>query len=126
MRRLGLLLAALALSACAQAGTGTGTATGDVMPADSIPDETFGTLSVDNQAFSDMTIYVIEPSGQRSRLGTATGNTTTTLRIPSRLLGGARALRFQADPIGGVRAPISQEVTVIPGETVILTIPPRE
>lgn len=124
MRRLIVVLAALAVSACAQAGQST--STGDVVPADSVPNETFGTLRVDNQAFSDMTIYVIEPSGQRSRIGTATGNTITTLRIPSRLLGGARALRFQADPIGGTQTPISQEVTVIPGEVVILTIPPNE
>jgi hypothetical protein len=113
-----------AAGACAQAGTST--STGEVVPGDSIPNETFGTLRVNNQAFNDMTIYVIEPSGQRSRLGTATGNTTTTLRIPARLLGGARALRFQADPIGGTQAPVSQEVTVIPGEVIVLTIPPRE
>jgi hypothetical protein len=124
MRRLIVVLAALAVSACAQAGPST--STGEVVPGDSIPNETSGTLRVDNQAFNDMTIYVIESSGQRSRIGTATGNTTTTLRIPARLLGGARALRFQADPIGGTQAPVSQEVSVIPGEVIVLTIPPRD
>jgi hypothetical protein len=81
---------------------------------------------VDNQAFPDMAIYVIESSGMRSRIGTATGNTVTTLRIPSRLLGGVRSLRFQADPIGGNRAPISEEITLVPGEVITLTIPPTE
>lgn len=124
MRRLILVVAAAAVTACAQASTST--SGGDVGPADTTAAPTTTTLSVDNQNFSDMTIYVIEASGARQRLGTATGNSRTTLRIPARLLGGSRALRFQADPIGGTQAPISQEITVVPGETVVLTIPPSE
>jgi hypothetical protein len=119
-----LVVAVLAVGACAQASRSS--STGDVDPADATPSTTFGTLRVENRAFADMTIYVVESSGQRSRLGTATGNTTTTLRIPARMLGGARVLRFQADPIGGTQAPVSQEVTVVPGEVVVLTIPPGE
>ena len=122
MRRVIVLVTALALGACARASTTT--SPGDVEPSGAVQTETFGTLEVDNQAFNDMTIYVIEPSGQRSRIGTATGNSKTTLRIPARLLGGARTLRFQADPIGGTQTPISQEITVVPGEVVVLTIPP--
>ena len=117
MRRL--VFIALMAAACAQAArTDRGT------PADSVVAEPFGTVRVDNRAFNDMTIYVIEPSGARSRIGTATGNSITTLRIPSRLLGGTRTLRFQADPIGGRDTPISDEVTIVPGEVVTLTIPP--
>jgi hypothetical protein len=122
MRRLIILAAMAAVGACAKASTSTDP--GDVAPAGSSARPESGTLRVDNQAFSDMTIYVIEPSGQRSRIGTATGNSVTTLRIPARLLGGARTLRFQADPIGGTHAPISQEITVMPGEVIELTIPP--
>jgi hypothetical protein len=33
-------------------------------------------------------------------------------------------IRFQADPIGGNRTPFSEEITVSPGETVVLRIPP--
>jgi hypothetical protein len=33
-------------------------------------------------------------------------------------------LRFIADPIGGRRASVSQEITVGPGDTVVMTIPP--
>ncbi len=80
-------------------------------------------LRVDNQAFLDMTIYVYR-STQRIRLGTATGNSVTRLTIPANLIFGATPLRFQADPIGGSRAPISSEITVSPGDEVILTIPP--
>lgn len=81
-------------------------------------------VRVENQAFLDMTIYVYR-SSQRVRLGTATGNSVTRLRIPSNLIFGATALRFQADPIGGNRTPITQEITVAPGDEVVLTIPPN-
>jgi hypothetical protein len=81
-------------------------------------------LRVENQAFLDMTIYVYR-SSQRVRLGTATGNSVTRLTIPGNLIFGATPLRFQADPIGASRAPISQEITVSPGDEVVLTIPPQ-
>jgi hypothetical protein len=80
-------------------------------------------LRVENQAFLDMNIYVYR-SSQRIRLGTATGNSITRLTIPANLIFGATPLRFQADPIGGNRSPISSEITVTPGDEVILTIPP--
>ncbi|NUO39562.1 MAG: hypothetical protein HOQ17_13695 [Gemmatimonadaceae bacterium] len=81
-------------------------------------------LRVENQAFLDMTIYVYR-SSQRIRLGTATGNSVTRLTIPANLIFGATPLRFQADPIGASRAPISSEITVAPGDEVVLTIPPN-
>jgi hypothetical protein len=81
-------------------------------------------LRVENQAFLDMTIYVYR-SSQRIRLGSATGNTVTRLTIPANLIFGATPLRFQADPIGSSRAPISSEITVSPGDEVVLTIPPN-
>lgn len=80
-------------------------------------------LRVENQAFLDMTIYVYR-SSQRVRLGIATGNSTTRLTIPANLIFGATPLRFQADPIGGNRASVSQEISVSAGDEVTLTIPP--
>jgi hypothetical protein len=81
-------------------------------------------LRVDNQAFLDMTIYVYR-SSQRIRLGQATGNSTTRFTIPANLLFGSTTLRFQADPIGGSRTPISEEISISPGDEVMLTIPPN-
>ena len=80
-------------------------------------------LKVENQAFLDMTIYVYR-SSQRIRLGIANGNSTTRFVIPSNLIFGSTPLRFQAAPIGGNRQPISQEITVSPGDEVTLIIPP--
>lgn len=86
------------------------------------PEPTY--LRVDNQAFADMTIYAVRGS-QRVRLGMANGVSTTRLRIPNSLLFGSSVLAFIADPIGGGRTPISQEITVSPGDEVLLLIPAR-
>jgi len=81
-------------------------------------------LQVDNQSFLDMNIYLVTSGGARIRMGTAGGNSTTTLRIPSTYVFGGTEVRFLADPIGSQRTPISQGLTVFPGDTVRLIIPP--
>ena len=64
-------------------------------------------IRIENQGFSDMTIYAIR-SGQRVRLGNAPGNSTTTFTIPSNLIFGATPLRFLAYPIGSNRTPVTE------------------
>jgi hypothetical protein len=81
-------------------------------------------LQVENQGFSDMVIYAVN-TGQRIRLGLATGNSTKSFSIPGYLVQSGTPLRFLADPIGGDRTPISEEMTVAPGDMVTLTIPPQ-
>jgi hypothetical protein len=116
MSRRALLLAMLSVAAaeaCAshqQAQTTTA------------PAEQQTVLKVDNQAFLDMTIYVLN-GAQRVRLGIAAGKSVTSLTIPSYLIHGVAPLRFLADPIGGNRAPVSDEINVQPGDEVTLTIP---
>jgi hypothetical protein len=80
-------------------------------------------LQVENRAFSDMVIYAISGS-QRIRLGLATGNSTRGFTIPPAVLRGGGPLRFLADPIGGSRTPVSEEMVVHPGDIVTLTVPP--
>ena len=80
-------------------------------------------VEVDNQGFQDMDVYAVR-SGQRVRLGLATGTSKTKLTIPQTMVSGMTPLRFVADPIGGRRASVSQEITVAPGDTVVMTIPP--
>lgn len=80
------------------------------------------TVTVDNQSFSDMTIYATR--GQRIRLGTATGHSKTVFTLPKALVGGVGTIRFVADPIGSSRTSVSEEITVRPGDEVVLTIPP--
>jgi hypothetical protein len=81
-------------------------------------------VQVQNQSFSDMVVYAIS-GGQRIRLGLATGNSTNTFTIPRHLIRGAGGIRFLADPVGGNRTPVSEEMTVNPGDVVTLTIPPQ-
>jgi hypothetical protein len=81
-------------------------------------------LQVENQSFSDAVIYAVS-GGQRIRLGLATGNTTKSFPLPSYLVRSGGTLRFLADPIGGNRTPVSEEMNVQPGDLVSLTIPPQ-
>ena len=81
-------------------------------------------VQVENQGFTDMVIYAIG-GGQRVRLGLATGNSTKTFTVPPYLIGAAASIRFLADPIGGNRTPVSEEMSVRPGDLVTLTIPPQ-
>jgi hypothetical protein len=81
-------------------------------------------VRVENQSVSDATIYVWENSTRR-RLGRVGGLSNETLRIPSSMVFGATPLRFQLDFLAGNRTPLTESITVVPGDTVILQIPPQ-
>ena len=81
-------------------------------------------VRVVNQGYADMDIFVLSTGTGRIRLGTVTGNSTATFTLPGFLVGHATQVRFLADPIGSNRTPVSDQITVEPGETVELTIPP--
>jgi len=87
--------------------------------------ETGATLTVENQGFTDMTIYAVSGTTGRVRLGQVTGNTTQHLPVPGYLVQLGGTLRFIADPIGGSRRPVSDELLVGPGDSLTLTIPPQ-
>lgn len=109
-------LACLGTSACTH--TQSGRAGAPAAPA-------VTKLEVDNQGFLDMDVYVVREGGARQRLGTATGNAKTTLKIPESVMRiGATQLKFVADPIGGRRASVSSSIIVNPGDIVTLMIPP--
>ena len=107
-----LLAVCLATTACASSGTNASAAKGEPT-----------TVVVDNQALMDMTIYVYR-GAQRLRLGLATAVSKSRFTIPQGIVLGITTLRFQADPIGSSRAPISEEITVNEGDEVGLRIPP--
>ena len=79
-------------------------------------------VRVDNRGYLDMTVYVLD-GGRRIRLGIANGHRVTPLTVPSHLVQGTRPLRFECDPIGGRRVPVSDEIVVQPGDEVTLIIP---
>jgi hypothetical protein len=82
-------------------------------------------LKVENLGFTDMTIYASSSSTSRVRLGLAVGNSTQLFSVPAFLVGRGQRLRFLADPIGGGRKPVSEELSIEPGDTISLTIPPQ-
>jgi hypothetical protein len=81
-------------------------------------------LKVENQGFPDMNVFVVPEGSNRLRLGTVTGNSNAYFTLPDNVVRGTRELRFQALPIATPRGPISQSIMVVPGDTVVLTIPP--
>ncbi len=73
-----------------------------------------------------MVIYLLQGGGgTRIRLGTANGNSTSTFTIPQQYVFGVSSLQFLADPVGGTRTPVSDQIQVSPGDQVRLIIPPR-
>lgn len=113
MKILGLAFVLLAPVACNGMFRGSGSAS-------SIPPTA---LRVDNQRFADMTVYAAR-LGERVRLGLAAGHSNTVFTVPRGLIGGLTTLRFIADPIGGAAPSVSEQVTISPGDSIVLTIPP--
>ncbi len=110
LRSLSLLLLLVAVTTgCGSSKTGTRTQAKTV-------------VEVENRNFNDMTVYVIRES-LRQRLGIVSGGARRSFPLPDFIVEGGRTLRFQADPIGGRARPVSQDITVFPGDTVIFIIP---
>ena len=81
-------------------------------------------VRVENQAFLDANIYVIS-GGSRQRLGTTSGIGSRTFELPRGIIFGSTPLSFLVDFIGSSRTPMSEVISVSPGDTVVLTIPPQ-
>ena len=90
--------------------------------ADAAAPRTF--VRVENQAFLDANVFVIA-GGQRQRLGLTTGAGRQTFAIPRGIMFGTTQLSFLIDFIGSQRTPISDQISVTPGDTVVLLIPPQ-
>ena len=112
MRVFPLLLFTLAAAACHR---------GAVAP---INPQAEVAVNVDNQNFLDMNVFLIR-GGQRIRLGTVPGLSSRILMVRPELVGYGTELRFELHPIGGRSNPISETITVRPGDVVQLTIPPN-
>jgi len=81
-------------------------------------------VSVDNQNFLDMNVFLIR-GGQRIRLGMVPGLSSRILMVRPELVGYGTELRFELHPIGGRSNPISETITVRPGDVIELRIPPN-
>ena len=81
-------------------------------------------LNVDNQNFLDMNVYLIR-GGQRIRLGTVPGLSKQILMVKPELIGYGTEVQVEVHPIGGRGNPISETISVKPGDVIQLTIPPN-
>jgi hypothetical protein len=98
-------------------------ACGGSPPADGAAPEQRTVLRVENDNFSDMRIYVWRNS-QRIRIGVASAKSVTSIPLNRTIVLGIQTLRFEADPIGGRSSAVSEQITVTPGEEIVLRIPP--
>ena len=112
--RAGMLAVALAATSV----------TGCVARSKTAPEDVPTYVRVENQALADATVYVWQSSA-RLRLGMVNSMSTQTLRIPSSEIFGATPLRFQVDFLAGNRTPLTESITVVPGDTVVLQVPPQ-
>ena len=112
----------VALGAVVSSSSGCVHRTAAQEAADAAAPRTF--VRVENQAFLDANVYVVA-SGSRQRLGTTSGVGHQTFEIPRRIMFGSTQLSFLIDFIGSQRTPISDVISVRPGDTVVLTIPPQ-
>src|SRR5213595_3995459 len=112
MRALVLLLLTLAAAACHR---------GAVAP---INPQAEVAVTVENQNFLDMDVFLIR-GGQRVRLGMVPCLSSHILMVRPELIGYGTEVQFELHPIGGRGNPLSETISVRPGDVIRLTIPPN-
>ena len=78
-------------------------------------------VRVQNKHWSDVNI-ALDVGGQRTRLGLVTAVTSSSFRVPDRLLTQGRPYRLIADPIGATTVLTSETVYARPGQVVEWTL----
>lgn len=119
-RALRVLL--LALPLLVGAGCGSRKVSQDGVLEGGSEEDRRATVRVENQSIYETRVY-IQQGGGRVRIGNATPNSTTVLRIaPSFLAGGQRQLRFILDRIASGTRPQVEDYPVAPGDVVTIVI----
>ena len=112
--------ALLSLALCLPA---SGCAANTAEPPPTAADAPKTVLQVTNDNFYDMDVYVIT-SGQRYRVGTASGNgVTNTFEFPSQWVTNG-TIRILAKPIGKGGREFSEPLIVHPGDVLAVRIQP--
>ncbi|HYK82512.1 MAG TPA: hypothetical protein VEU55_05155 [Gemmatimonadales bacterium] len=81
-------------------------------------------LTVENQNFSDMDIFIVRRGGERIRIGMVPGLSSRLFMVRPDVIGYSSDVQFEVHPIGGRANPISETMPVQPGDVIHLTIPP--
>ena len=81
------------------------------------------TVKVENDNVLDMDVFVLSNS-LRMRLGLVSGGHTEVFTLPATVVNVSSQVRFELRPIGGGARPRTETITVMPGDQVVLMIPP--
>jgi len=77
-------------------------------------------VTVKNSNWMDMDVFAVR-GGTRARVGSVTGLTTATFRVPANFAPDG-ILQFMVDPIGSDATYVTDKIVVSPGQRVELTI----
>src|SRR5438094_9970346 len=78
-------------------------------------------LSVTNHNYLDVVVYVLH-DGQRTRIGTVSGSSSTVFFLPIRLLGQGREIRLYGDAIGNDAYAVTDILVVQRGQYIEWTL----
>lgn len=78
-------------------------------------------LNVTNHNYLDVVVYVVH-DGQRTRIGTVTGSSSTVFFLPFRLLGQGREIRLFGDAIGSDAYAVTDILVVQRGQYIEWTL----
>ena len=123
MRNMRNMRNILALALVASLGT-TAACGRPGRPSEAVAPAETTTVTVRNNRFYDMNVFVVRDGATRVRLGMVTGNSSARFTIPGYLVGFGATLRFIADPVGPSGVDVSENLPVQPGDRVQLDITP--
>ena len=78
-------------------------------------------LNVTNHNYLDVVVYVLH-DGQRTRVGTVAGSSSTVFFLPARLLGQGREIRLYGDAIGNDTYAVTDILVVQRGQYIEWTL----
>ena len=102
----------IAITACTHAGSEQDFGFGG-------PRDESAVVSVDNQYFGEMIIYIVEGNA-RTRIGSVAALSTATLTVPDQLIG--VNVQLQANPLSPGVGFTSQHLLIAPGSNVALRL----
>jgi hypothetical protein len=82
-------------------------------------------VTVDNENFSDMEVFLIRAGVQRIRIGMVPGLSKAVLMVRPELVSIGGDIQFEVHPIGARGNAISERMSAHPGDVIHLTIPPH-
>jgi hypothetical protein len=78
-------------------------------------------LTVKNDYLNDVAVYAIR-AGSKTRVATVYGFKTETIPLKTSILSGASSVRLLIEPLGSVATHLTEPITVLPGDSIELTV----